>query len=255
MRELNDVADVYMAFQNPDDDLWKNKPGISTALGELQLFNIKQTLSLFISAYYNLTESDFEKLVKACVVISFRYNIIGELNPNEQEDVYNAIAVNINKVKSFNVADLKSVYVLDENFQISFSNKIFKNTSRNHKIVKYILSKLERYKYRNDISADSDLYSIEHILPESADESWGDFDNEAINRSIYRIGNLTLLEKKLNKDAENLKYDKKKLLYKQSNCKLTTALVEQFEQWNESNLSARQKELAKDAKSIWCLQL
>lgn len=253
VRELNDVADVYMALQNPEDELWKKRNEVATALGELKLFHIKQTLSLFISAYYNLSENDFEKLVKACTVVSFRYNVIGGLNPNEQEDAYNTIALNINKAKKFNTADLKSVYVSDENFELSFSNKAFKNTERS-KIVKYIFSKLESYKYRNDIPAESDLFSVEHILPESADESWGDFDNEAINRSINRLGNLTLLEKKLNKDADNLKYEAKKPFYKQSNCKLTTSLIEHSNEWNEKNLSARQKELAKDAKAIWRIQ-
>ena len=99
------------------------------------------------------------------------------------------------------------------------------------------------------------MYTIEHILAESADETWGQFDNDAINRSVYRIGNLTLLEKNLNKDAANLKYEEKKIFYKKSNCKLTNTLVEQFEEWNESNLSARQRELAKDAKSIWRIQI
>ncbi|MFH1005574.1 MAG: DUF262 domain-containing HNH endonuclease family protein [Bacteroidota bacterium] len=252
IRELNEKADVYMAFQNPDDDLWNNKPEISNALRELKLFQIKQTLSLFIAAYYNLDETGFIRLIKSCSIVSFRYNVIGGLNPNEQEDAYNSIALNINKTKKFNAADLKSVYVSDSNFETSFSNKIFKN--RNHKILKYIFSKIEKYKYKNDIPSESDLFSIEHILPESADENWGDFDNEAINRSVYRLGNLTLLEKQLNKDAGNLKYNDKKSFYKQSNSKLTTSLIEKFEEWNETNLSTRQKELAKDAKSIWKLQ-
>lgn len=254
IRELNDVADIYMAFQNPDDDLWKGKPEISGALGELKLFQVKQTLSLFITGYSNLDEIGFTKLVKSCSIVSFRYNIIGGLNPNEQEDAYNAIALNINKTKHFNVEDLKGIYVSNDNFETSFSNKIFKSTTRNHKIAKYIFSKIEKYKYKNDIPVESDLYTIEHILPESADESWGQFDNEAIGRSVYRLGNLTLLEKKLNKEASTLKFSEKKLIYKESNCKLTTSLIEQFDEWNETYLSNRQKELAKDAKSIWQIQ-
>ena len=254
IRELYDVADIYMAFQNPEDDLWKGKKEISDALGELKLFNIKQTLSLFIAAYRNLDEGGFTKLVKACSVISFRYNIIGGLNPNEQEDIYNTVAISINETKHFNLDDLKNIYVSNDNFETSFSNKLFKNTSRNHKIVKYIFSKLERYKYKNDIPMESDLYTIEHILPESADENWGSFDTEAINRCVFRLGNLTLLEKKLNKEADTLKYADKQSFYGQSNCRCTSVLAEEFNVWNESNLSARQKELAKDAKSVWQLQ-
>ncbi|MBU0763806.1 MAG: HNH endonuclease family protein, partial [Bacteroidetes bacterium] len=72
--------------------------------------------------------------------------------------------------------------------------------------------------------------------------------------SVYRLGNLTILEKKLNKEAGNLKFNEKKSLYCQSNSKITLSLKEHYEEWNENNLSVRQKELAKDAKAIWRIQ-
>lgn len=254
LRELDDGADVYMALQNPDDELWNGKPELSNALRELKLFQIKQTLSLFIAAYYHLDQAGFTRVVKSCSVISFRYNVIGGLNPNEQEDVYNTVALKINQTKQFTLEDLKSIYVSNENFETAFSGKSFKPSSRNHKIVKYIMSKLEKYKYRNDIPDSSDLYSIEHILPQSADENWGDFDSDAINRCVYRLGNLTLLEKKLNKDVNVLEYADKKSIFSKSNCKLTATIPEEFNEWNEANVSARQKEFAKAAKAIWQLQ-
>ena len=254
LRELDDGADVYMALQNPDDELWNGKPELSNALRELKLFQIKQTLSLFIAAYYHLDQAGFTRVVKSCSVISFRYNVIGGLNPNEQEDVYNTVALKINQTKQFILEDLKSIYVSNENFETAFSGKSFKPSSRNHKIVKYIMSKLEKYKYRNDIPDSSDLYSIEHILPQSADENWGDFDSDAINRCVYRLGNLTLLEKKLNKDVDVLEYADKKSIFSKSNCKLTATIPEEFNEWNEANVSARQREFAKDAKAIWQLQ-
>jgi hypothetical protein len=214
LRNLRDRADIYLAIQNPDDEFWKGKQEIKTALDELKLFQIKQTNSILLSGYLNLSEDKFEKLVKCCSIISFRYNVIGGLNPNEQEDVYNSIAINIVNNKTFSLSELNAVYVSDSNFDTDFSTKQFKNTSRNHKIVKYIYAKIEQYKYHNEISYESDLYTIEHILPESADENWGGFTNEEINRSIYRLGNLTLLEKDLNKTADTLKYPEKAEIFK-----------------------------------------
>jgi len=207
-----------------------------------------------MAGYKNLDLKNFTKLVKVCSIISFRYNIIGGLNPNEQEEVYNTIALKITKEKSFDITDLRSIYISDSSFENDFSIKQFRNTSRNHKIVKYIFSKIELYKYRNEIDSESDTYTIEHILPESADESWGEFSNEEVNRSIYRIGNLTLLEKKLNKDADTKNYEQKKLIFEKSNCKLTQNIPETFDTWNEDKLSARQKKLAKEAKSVWRVQ-
>jgi len=111
------------------------------------------------------------------------------------------------------------------------------------------------YKYQNVIPWDSDYYTIEHILPESADENWGEFSDEEINRSVYRLANLTLLEKKLNKEAGMRPYAEKVELFNQSISKLTQVISEHYDIWNEDNISARQKQLAKEAKSIWRLDI
>lgn len=253
LRDLIDTVDLYIAISEPNDDFWNEFKDVKESLTELKMFQIKQTNSLLISAYINLEKNEFLKLLKATVIISFRYNIIGGLNPNEQEEVYNSLALKINREKIFSTKDLEKIYVNDENFVSDFSTKQFKNTTRNHRIVKYIYSKIEFYKHQNEISWDSDLYTIEHILPENADENWGEFSDEEINRSVYRMGNLTLLEKKLNREAGILPFNEKVTLFNQSNCKLTKVLSEHYERWNEDKISARQKQLAKEAKSIWRL--
>jgi len=254
IRNLNETADIYLAIQNPEDDFWKDKPEIRKSLRELKLFQIKQTYSLFLSALRNLDIDSFKKLAKICSVISFRYNIVGGLNPNAQEDVYNTAALKILSNKQFDILDFQPVYVSDLNFENDFSSKEFKNTTRNHKIVKYVLSKIEVYQHRNEIDPESDLFTIEHILPENANDTWGEFTFEEMNRSVYRIGNLTLLEKKLNREADQKPYAEKIKLFVQSNSELTKQLPENFNTWNEDKLAARQRELAKHAKAIWKIQ-
>lgn len=254
IRNLNDTADIYLAIQNPEDDFWQDKTEMRQSIRELKLFQIRQTYSLFLSAIKNLDKQQLQKLLKTCVVISFRYNVIGGLNPNAQEDVYNSLALSIAANKNFNIIDFQPVYVSDLKFENDFSNKHFKSTSRNHKIVKYIFSKIESYLFKNEISAENDNLTVEHILPESANETWGEFSDESINRSIYRLGNLTLLEKTLNRNAQDLNYEGKKPFFLNSNFLLTKDIVNQYEIWNEEKISARQKELAKQAKSIWRIQ-
>ena len=243
-----------IAPKNPEDELWKDKPSIKKSLKELKLFQIRQVNSLFISGMTNLSIDDFSKLTQICSIISLRYNVIGGLNPNAQEDVYNTVALKIAEKKKFSVSDFQEIYISDLNFENDFSTKEFKSTSRNHKIVKYLLAKIELYRFHNEIEPESDLYTIEHILPENASDTWGDFSFDEINRSIYRIGNLTLLEKKLNKEADQKPFSEKKGIYSKSNCESTKAITEHFDTWNEDKLAARQKELSKHAKSIWRIQ-
>lgn len=254
IRDLEESADIFIAIQDPESELWNDKKEIKKALNELKLFQIKQTNSLLMSAFKNLEINSFAKIVKSCSIISFRYNIIGGLNPNEQEDVYNKIANSIAVNKSVNLSDLQSVYVSDINFENDFKTKQFKSTSKNHKIVKYIYSKIEKHSYNNDINSESDNYTIEHILPESADENWGDFSNEEINRSIYRLGNLALLESKYNLDAGTKPYFEKKEIFKKSNCHSTKLIPEDYNIWSEIKISARQRDLSKLAKTIWRIQ-
>ncbi len=255
VRKLDDTADLFMAIQDPQSSYWDASTEIRKQLNDLKRFRIKQAYSLLMAGYKNLDHNlSFQKLVKAISIISFRYNVIGGLNPNEQEEIYNKTANSIYKNKRFEIKDLQPVYVSDKSFQDAFSTKPFKSNSNNHKIVKYILAKIEQYEINIEINIESDNYTIEHILPKSTDESWGDFSDEQINRSVYRLGNLTLLEKKLNREAGVLSYEDKKMFFEKSNCNLTKNIPEHYETWTEEKIVARQKELAKAAKSIWKIQ-
>lgn len=254
IRALNDTADLYLAIQNPEDAYWRDKPEVKKSLRALKLFQIRQTYALFLSGLKHLDAVGFEKLARVCAVVSLRYNVIGGLNPNAQEEVYNGIALRIAATKTFDTRDFEPVYVNDYNFENDFSTKEFKPTSRNHKIVKYILAKIELYLFNNEIDTESDLYTVEHVLPQNADEDWGDFSFEAINRSVYRIGNLTLLEKKANRAADRLPFTDKCKRFMESNAGITRSIPEKFETWDEEKIAARQRELAKHAKAIWKIQ-
>jgi len=253
-RDLRDTADLYMAVQNPEDAFWNDKREARKILRQLKLFQTRQAYSLLLAALKALTSDDFLRLSKICCVVSFRHGIIGGLNPNEQEAAYNSAALKITANKKFDVRDFQSIYVSDARFESDFSTKEFKNSSRNHKIIKYILTKIERAMSGNEIDPESDVYTVEHILPEHADKQWGEFSFDEINRSVYKIGNFTLLEKKLNQKAAQLSYESKKAIYADSNCQLTKTLSEHYESWNEEKIGSRQRTLAKQAKAIWKIQ-
>lgn len=254
IRELDEAADVFAAIQNPDDELWRGQQELSKALGELKLYQVRQTFSLFMTAYKKLSILEFTKLVKTCSIITFRYNVIGGLNPNEQEDVYNKITLSILENSQFDIELFRPIYVDDRDFEQAFTSKEFKRNTRSHKIVKYIFGNIEKKMFSNDIPEDSDIYTIEHVLPESADENWGYFSDEEISRCMYRIGNLVLLEKKLNQEAAVLPFEDKKVIFSRSNSKSTQKVASDYESWTESKIISRQKELARSAKSIWKLQ-
>jgi uncharacterized protein with ParB-like and HNH nuclease domain len=251
IRKLNDNADLYKALLNPNDEMWNENVEIKKYLTELKIFSIKQPISLLLSAYDCLDQNNFANLLKMCSVISFRYNVIGGLNPNDQETVYNYIALKILSERKYSKNDIKKIYPSDDAFENAFLNKTFKLNTRNHAIVRYIFGKIESVCLHNEIDFQSDRFSIEHILPENPGDDWEYIANEVWERSVYRLGNLSLLESGLNKECGNSSFNLKKDIYKKSSSIITRKISDDYNEWNEEKIAQRQSWLAKQAKSIW----
>lgn len=256
--QLEKVAYLYNALKNPDDDFWNdcgNQKEIVRYLNELKLFKVTQPILLLLAAYDKFSPEEFLNLLRVCSVISFRYNVIGKLNPNVLEKSYNkaAIAVfagNITTARdAFN--DLKQIYINDESFVNMFSTKIL-NTKSSKKMVKYILCHLDQQVASSEIMPDynNSKITIEHILPEKAEDRWNEFftDEDKTNYT-YRIGNLTLLEHKKNREAANKGFTEKSEIYETSKFKMTQDI--KFDEWDVSVLRNRQQSLAQIAKAIW----
>ena len=210
--EMNSYSDVFMALRNADDELWHGENEISDNIRLLILFGLKQPYSLLMAAYKSLDTRDFNKLLKDIIVISFRYSVICGKNPNDIERVYNNIAIQITTEKIYDKKRLKEVYIDDNEFVPIFSRKSFVDNSRNNKIIRYILGKIEKFSGgTREVNIDGNTDTIEHILPQNPDETWGEdynFDN-----LIYRMGNLCLLEKVYNNELKNKPYADKVILY------------------------------------------
>lgn len=253
LRDMRIKADIYMALRSPDDEMWRTLPEISTNLNLLKLFNVIQPIPLLMSAYSNLSEKDFSSLLAKIVIISFRYNVICGKNPNELESVYNKVALDINKTKTYKIEELKAgIYVSDAEFEQTFAYKEFVYSSRNNQIAKYILGKIE--KFESGASVDITSNTLEHILPDNPNEDWN-WDDMKIQQFHYRLGNMTLLEAGKNRDLGNASFLEKKAVYKKSTVPMTLEIGNSdLEEWTESCIDNRQKKMANEAKGIWKIQ-
>ena len=253
LRDMRKKADIYIALRSPDDELWRAQPEVSTNLGLLKLFNVIQPIPLLMSAYSNLSERDFSSLLTKIVIISFRYNVICGKNPNELENVYNKVALDINKTKSYKTEDLKAgIYVTDAEFEQTFAYKEFVYSSRNNQIAKYILGKIE--KFESGASIDISSSTLEHILPDNPNEEWN-WNDVKIQQFHYRLGNMTLLEAGKNRDLGNVSFSEKKAVYKKSTVPMTVEIGNSdLEEWTENCIDTRQKKMANEAKGIWKIQ-
>ncbi len=254
--KLEEKANLFNALKNPYDEFWDESPKkveIKKSLEELQLYGVSQPIPLLFSAF-EILPNLFHKVLNYVSVISFRYNIIGSKNPNELERVYNSVAVRIfnKELIELNIIkdELSKVYLSDEDFVNIFSTKEFHSSGSNKKIIKYILTKIENHLSGSDNDYNDSNFTIEHILPENFSEEWNkNFNNEA-HKYIYRIGNYTLLEGKLNRLCSDKYFAEKKKIYISSNHYLTKTCL-QKDEWIPKSLHDHQKFLAKQAAAIW----
>jgi len=249
---INDMlaySDIYMALKNESDDLWNERDKVQECVSLLNIFNLKQPISMLMAAYKYLSNEDFERVLCDAIVVSFRYNVICGKNPNDIEKVFNDIAIKISNNNTYDKNLLSKIYVNDNEFTVSFINKVFPENARNNKIIKYILGKYERFKGGlRDVSIVSELDTIEHIYPQHPNEEWND-DN--LDSLIYRLGNMCLLEKKLNNNIGNKRYAEKVEVLNQSTFITTNSISSEYPEWVQQSIVDRQKQMAKCAKTIW----
>ena len=251
LQDMQKQADVYMALKSPEDELWQQNMAIKEDLHLLKLFNVSQPISLLLIAYTKLSESQFAKLLHKIVIISFRYNVICNKNPNEQETAYNRLAMTLMDGNDLDLTMLKNaLYVTDAEFEQIFAYKELPDNSRNNKIAKYILGKIEHFESSADI--DLDHSTLEHILPDSPNPNVWHWADHKVQQFHYRLGNMTLLEYGKNKDLGNADFKIKKEAYKNSTIPMTKIIAESdIEEWTETEIDRRQQDFAKKAVGIW----
>lgn len=254
LREMDEDIDTYLALTQPEGAQWL--PAWKQSAQELRMFSVRQPYPMLMAARRTLSEADFGDLLRATVIIAFRYNVIGAQHTGEQERVYHSAAMQLHNREATSLgqvlATLRQVYPGDEAFKADFSEKTIKTTqSRNARIVRYILCKLEKQAGGIEFEADSPSYTIEHVLPQSPEGGWDAFNDRDLETFIYRLGNMAMLESGKNKEIGNKPYADKRSVLQQSSLCLTRKLAEENTGWLPDRLSARQKQLANLATAVW----
>ena len=189
-------------------------------------------------------------------MISLRYNVICGRQSNEQESVYNQLAVAITQARiggpGAAIEQLRPVYPEDAEFRAAFIDKALRTTSsRNRKVVRFVLFQVERHASGTSFEFESARYDLEHVLPENPGDDWPQFDDQQREACTYRLGNLTLLTAADNRAAGNAGYCAKRPVYRNSEFAITRKLAEDYDTWTPDKLRSRQAWLARQATTIW----
>ncbi len=255
--ELESRAELFAAVSDPNHGYWMELSDAKPYIRELCLFRVRQMLPLVFAAWEVFSKEDFVRVLKLLSVISFRYNVISSLNTNVLERVYPNAARAIIAGDATSPADvfklINSIYVDDEKMRQDFSLFVINPRGQKRKLAKYILARLEQDASGRSCDFETDPGTVEHILPENPMEAWDEtFPLGLQETSVYRLGNLTLLESSANKEISNATYDEKLDMYKNSAYALTKKIAETApEEWTPEFVNKRQKQLAERAAHLW----
>ncbi len=255
---LESRGEIYAALTDPNHEYWLDLPQARGAVRELQLFRVRQAIPALFAAWERFSRENFVRLLQVVSVHSFRYTVIGGLNPSALETAYHQTAKAILEGHATTPRQayerMKPVAVDDVTFQQDFAVATFETGGQKKKLVRYLLARLESQLPGSVvIDPDTDPGTIEHILPENPSEAWeASIPPRHWDSAIYRLGNLAFLEAPANREIANREFGAKLNSYEASRYGLTRRIAELApEEWTLEHIEKRQKELAKLAVNVW----
>jgi hypothetical protein len=255
MEALERRAELFAALADPAHEYWWERPAARPFVRDLNLFRVRQMTPLLLAAWERMTADGFVGVLRLLTVVTFRYSVIANLNPNALEPVSHRAARAVLDGQATTPAAvfefLREVYVDDARFEQDFL--ALSMEPQRKKLARYILARLESDAARRLCDPDTDPGSIEHVLPENPGAGWEDeFPCEQRERNTYRLGNLTLLKASVNRDVGVRPYAEKVPFYIASAYAITRAVVELApSEWTPALVEERQRRMAARATHLW----
>jgi len=273
LEKINIASEYYFKIANDsvdasdwEEDFKDKKPrqNIVEALNGLRIMGITQCYPLIFCLLMNKEKIgyDFSDIFKVIEKYHFAYSAVCKLSGNVVERLYNNTSIAIqaalqtlikkNRIKNIQreLANFKNKLIYPS--KDMFIEKFMDIGYGKKQLVRYILSKIEQAKAPMKEGFDSEKINIEHILPQKP-QMWG-LTKKDIKDYVNKLGNLTIISKKINGTMQNATLKVKVKIFKESNLTINKELVAEFKslkyKWGKSEIEKRQKELAKYAYDV-----
>lgn len=257
--EFEQDAQSYLAILNPQHSLWGDySPNCKEYISTFRELRLTQNKPLLLAILKQFDKKDIEKALRLVVSWSVRNLITGTVGAGTLEYEFSNQAKLINEGKIKNALDLKESIknLIPSNDQFKKSFEIA-TVSKNY-IARYYLSEIEKsYRDTNEMGPlnNPEKVNLEHILPINYNlGSWPQFDEDAHKSYYKRIGNLTLMDKRMNSEQKNEEFELKKQFYEKSEIVITKSLAK-YSQWTPEYIEQRQKDFAEKAVNVWSLKI
>jgi hypothetical protein len=242
-RSLRDAAVTYSTIVSAQDD----DPDIAGGLADISALGGGLLYPAVMSAYEVGDSEAIRSFIRTLITVYVRHSVIGRRENSRLEDCIYRVARELRASRDFETAtDAMCAFApTDEEFTTAF--KTVGITRRD--TARYVLRELELAQRATEeltVSPPSKVH-VEHVYPQTPR-----VEDRLPNHGsvVHRIGNLTLLDRRLNAAARNASFVDKKQHYERSEIRLTQDLLAN-ETWTVDAINSRQEHLSRLASQIW----
>jgi hypothetical protein len=245
--DLAETAPLYrdiVRAREEDAELRRTLEGI-------RLLGAKALYPVLLSGYAVADSDDAKEklrlLASALTTLFVRFNVIGGRETTVLESTVYDVASKLRITKDFDaaMAALADLAPNADDFVAQFQRASVNRMAT----ARYLLREIEHAKrLTQEVAVEgTDRVHVEHIYPQTP--AAGKWPNHAA--MINRLGNLTLLGKRLNISIQNADFaTKKDKAYRDSDIIMTRELVER-DTWDTTAIEERQRQLSEYALQIW----
>jgi len=242
-RELSAGAALYRDIVTATE----SDPDLRRSLQAIGMLGASSLLPAVLSAYSVEDVEGRKRFLNALVATFVRHSVIGNLEMSRLETIAFEIArqVRADKVFEPSIARLVAFAPNDDQFAAKFKTARLGRS----KTARYVLRELEHaIRKTQELAVEgTERVHVEHVYPQTpaTGQRWNDHD-----LWVDRIGNLTLLARRLNEKIRNSKFTEKKPEYEKSDLLLTKGLLK-YDDWNPVNINERQEWMSGFVKDVW----
>lgn len=264
-------ADLYVGLTNGkvDELEGREQQKINNRLQNLNDIGSSHSRTLLLRGFDEFDEfSDLHQLLKYIEVFMIRWKLANYQSGTGLDKIFSELCshafTNGTPMEGEPLDEIKNKLneesPSDEEVYAGLANEDFSRNSQ----TKYILDMIESHHFMAGEGAGAKSYNratvdIEHIAPRatfSADKysPWRDVlgvDEDGFEQYKNRLGNLTLLEDRLNEKASDRPFQQKKDQYKLADFEMTQDIRETYDIWTKNEIEERSQELADVGVNIW----
>jgi hypothetical protein len=256
--ELDESARIYQQMVNPNPKTHSWGEDVAYTLERLNTYRARGCRPVIL-ACSKFRRDDVPKIVHLCESITVRHSIVGEKSTNRLEVIYAEICKALRRSSGtlqeiFDRGEL-SAYLREIPSDAEFTHKlenmeILSITPAWREILAQINSRLGTGETRVE---SPNRVHVEHILPQNPratvlTESYVSMEEAA--QLVSRIGNLTLLSGRKNREASNKPFSDKRVNYAASEITMTQQLAA-YDVWSEEQIQDRSATLAAIASEVY----